>query len=49
VEELERFFRRVTEKQELAEENRRLRDQLKTHQGFASLSGTSPQMQRSIA
>jgi two-component system response regulator HydG len=46
LEELERVFRRLAEKQELAEENRRLRDQLKTHQGFASLIGTSPQMQK---
>ena len=46
LEELERVFRRLAEKQELAEENRRLRDQLKTHQGFASLIGTSPKMQK---
>jgi two-component system response regulator HydG len=46
LEELERVFRRLAEKLELAEENRRLRDQLKTHQGFASLIGTSPQMQK---
>ncbi len=46
LEELERVFRRLAEKQELAEENRRLREQLKTHQGFASLIGTSPRMQK---
>jgi len=46
MEDFERVFHRLAEKQELAEENRRLRDQLKSHQGFASLIGTSPKMQK---
>ena len=41
---LDRVFRRLVEKQELATENRLLREQLKAHQGFANLIGTSPRM-----
>jgi len=43
---LDRVFRRLVEKQELATENRLLREQLKAHQGFANLIGTSPRMQK---
>lgn len=46
LEEFERVFRRLVEKQELAVENRLLREQLKAHQGFANLIGTSPKMQK---
>lgn len=37
-------FQRLIEKQELTAENRLLREQLKTRQGFANLVGTSAQM-----
>jgi len=46
LEDLERVFRRLVEKQELTAENRLLREQLKAHQGFANLIGTSPKMQK---
>jgi two-component system response regulator HydG len=46
VEDLRRVFQRLVEKQELAAENRLLREQVKTHQGFANLIGTSPKMQK---
>ncbi len=46
MEDVERVFRRLVEKQELAAENRLLREQLKAHQGFANLIGTSPKMQK---
>jgi len=46
LEDLKRVFLRLVEKQELAAENRLLREQVKTHQGFASLIGTSPKMQK---
>ncbi len=46
LEDLKRVFTRLVEKQELAAENRLLREQVKTHQGFANLIGTSPKMQK---
>ena len=46
LEDLKRVFMRLVEKQELAAENRLLREQVKTHQGFANLIGTSPKMQK---
>jgi two-component system response regulator HydG len=46
VDDLNRVFRRLVERQELAAENRLLREQLKTHHGFANLIGTSPKMQK---
>jgi DNA-binding NtrC family response regulator len=46
VENLQRIFRRLVEKRELTAENRLLREQLKTRQGFANLVGTSAQMQK---
>ncbi|MFB3921675.1 MAG: sigma-54-dependent transcriptional regulator [Terriglobia bacterium] len=45
-EDLKRVFARLVEKQELAAENRLLREQVKTHRGFGSLIGTSPKMQK---
>jgi len=46
VDDLTHLFQRLVEKQELAAENRLLREQVKTHQGFANLIGTSPKMQK---
>jgi DNA-binding NtrC family response regulator len=46
LDDLKRVFRRLVEKQELTTENRLLREQLKAHQGFANLIGTSPKMQK---
>jgi len=46
LDDLKRVLRRVVEKQELTTENRLLREQLKAHQGFANLIGTSPKMQK---
>jgi len=43
---LKHVFLRLIERQELAAENRLLREQVKTHQGFANLIGTSPKMQK---
>ena len=43
---LKHLFLRLIERQELAAENRLLREQVKTHQGFANLIGTSPKMQK---
>ncbi len=41
-----RLFERLVEKQRLSEENRLLREELKTQQGFADFVGTSAPMQR---
>jgi DNA-binding NtrC family response regulator len=46
LDDLKRVLRRLVEKQELTTENRLLREQLKAHQGFANLIGTSPKMQK---
>ena len=46
VDDLQHVFQRLVEKRELTAENRLLREQLKTHRGFASLVGTSPKMQK---
>jgi len=46
LEDLRHVFQRLVEKQELAAENRLLREQVKTRQGFANLIGTSPKMQK---
>jgi DNA-binding NtrC family response regulator len=46
VEDLQHVFQRLVEKQALAAENRLLREQVKTRQGFANLIGTSPKMQK---
>jgi DNA-binding NtrC family response regulator len=46
LEDLKRVFQRLVEKQQLAAENRLLREQVKTRQGFANLIGTSPKMQK---
>ena len=46
VEDLQYVFQRLVEKQALAAENRLLREQVKTRQGFANLIGTSPKMQK---
>ncbi len=46
MEDFKRVFERLVEKQELASENRLLREQVKAHQGFANLIGTSPKMQQ---
>ena len=46
LDDLDRVFRRLVEKQDLEAENRMMREQLRTHQGFASLIGTSPKMQK---
>jgi DNA-binding NtrC family response regulator len=46
VDDLQRVFQRLGEKQALAAENRLLREQVKTRQGFANLIGTSPKMQK---
>ena len=43
---LKHLFLRLIERQELAAENRLLREQVKTQQGFANLIGTSPKMQK---
>ncbi len=46
VDNLKRLFQRVVERQQLTTENRLLREQLKTKQGFGSLIGTSATMQK---
>lgn len=46
VEEFRQVFKRLVEIQELARENHLLREQLKSHQGFASIIGTSGKMQK---
>jgi len=46
LDDLKHVFQRLVERQELAAENRLLREQVKTHQGFANLIGTSPKMQK---
>ncbi len=46
VEELHQVFKRLVEKQELNTENRLLREQLKSRQGFDTLIGTSAKMQK---
>jgi DNA-binding NtrC family response regulator len=46
LEDLRRVFQRLVEKQELAAENRLLREQVRTRHGFANLIGTSPKMQK---
>jgi len=46
VEDLQHVFQRLVEKQALAAENRLLREQVKTRQGFANLIGTSSKMQK---
>ena len=46
VEDLQYVFQRLVEKQALEAENRLLREQVKTRQGFANLIGTSPKMQK---
>jgi DNA-binding NtrC family response regulator len=46
LEDLRHVFQRLVEKQELAAENRLLREQVKTRHGFANLIGTSPKMQK---
>ena len=46
LEDLQHVFQRLVEKQALAAENRLLREQVKTRQGFANLIGTSPKMQK---
>jgi DNA-binding NtrC family response regulator len=46
VEQLQHVLQRLMEKRELTAENRVLREQLRTQQGFASLVGTSPKMQK---
>jgi DNA-binding NtrC family response regulator len=46
IDEFRRIFQRLVEVRDLVAENRSLREQLKTHQGFANLVGTSPKMQK---
>ena len=46
IDEFKRTFQRLVEKQELAEENRLLREQLKARQGYAGLVGVSAGMQK---
>jgi DNA-binding NtrC family response regulator len=46
LDDLKRVFQRLVERQALAAENRLLREQVKTRQGFANLIGTSPKMQK---
>ncbi len=46
VEDLRLTFQRLMERRELSEENRLLREQLKTRQGFDELVGTSAKMQK---
>lgn len=46
LDDLQHVFQRLVEKQALAAENRLLREQVKTRQGFANLIGTSPKMQK---
>jgi two-component system response regulator HydG len=46
AEDLERVMLRLLEKQQLLAENRLLREQLRSQQGFASLVGTSAKMQK---
>ncbi|MHB8655247.1 MAG: sigma-54-dependent transcriptional regulator [Terriglobia bacterium] len=46
VDEFKHTFQRLVEKQELAEENRLLREQLKARQGYAGLVGSSAGMQK---
>jgi len=44
IEVLRHTLERLAEKQDLAEENRLLREQLKTHHGFSNIVGTSAKM-----
>jgi DNA-binding NtrC family response regulator len=46
IDEFRRVFQRLGAMRDLAAENRYLREQLKTHAGFANLVGTSPRMQK---
>ncbi len=46
ISDFKHVFQRLVEKQELTEENRLLREQLKTRRGFAGLVGTSATMQK---
>ncbi len=46
VDDLKHVVQRIVEKQELASENRLLRERLKTHQGLGGLVGTSEKMQK---
>jgi two-component system response regulator HydG len=46
LDDLQHVFQRLVEKQALEAENRLLREQVKTRQGFANLIGTSPKMQK---
>jgi two-component system, NtrC family, response regulator AtoC len=46
VEELRRVIQRLAELRELAAENKLLKEQLKTHEGYANLVGSSPKMQK---
>jgi two-component system, NtrC family, response regulator AtoC len=46
VEEFRQVFKRLVEIQELTRENRLLREQVKSHQGFANIIGTSGKMQK---
>ncbi len=46
ADDLKSLFRRLLEKQALTAENSLLREQLKTHEGFGSLIGTSAKMQK---
>jgi len=46
VEDLRRLFRRLVEKHELTQENRLLREQVKSQQGFGNLIGTSAAMRK---
>ena len=46
IDEFKHTFQRLVEKQELAEENRLLREQLKARQGYAGLVGSSAGMQK---
>jgi len=46
VEDFKHMLQRLVQKQELTVENRLLREQLKTRQGFAGLVGTSASMQK---
>lgn len=46
VNDLKRLFQRLAEKQQLTAENRLLREQVRTQQGFANLIGTSAKMQK---
>lgn len=46
VDDLKRLFQRLVERQQLTAENRLLREQLKTQQGFGTLIGTSASMEK---